>query len=83
MQRFVISYSRNDIAIAQNVSKTVEQHGLKSFADFNFQTSDLNLTNQVVSIIKECNVIFFIVSKSSLNSQWCRREIEYAIHEGK
>lgn len=83
MYKFFISYSRNDIAIAQSISKIAAQYGYKSYADFNLLSSDLSLTDQTVSFIKKCDLILFIVSNSSLNSQWCRREIEFAIHEGK
>lgn len=82
-KRFFISYSRNDIAIAQSISRIVEHKSFKSFANFNLLSSDSSLANQIVSVIKNSDIIFFVVSKASLNSQWCRREVEFAIHDGK
>ncbi len=83
MRKIFISYSICDIAVAQSISNVTERHGYRSHADFASLAAGGDFAKQITSFIKKSDFVLFIVSESSLNSQWSRREIEYATQQGK
>lgn len=83
MRKFFISYSRSDITIAQIISLVIEKHGYITFTDYTKMASERDFAEQITSFIKESDFVLFIASKSSLDSEYRRREIEYATQQGK
>lgn len=71
-----ISYSRKDSVVAQKIKNILECNGLNFFGDVNDLTMDYAET--ITTVIQRCRAVFAVLSESSINSQWWRKEIELA-----
>lgn len=79
-----ISYSRHDKEVvfpfveqinkALNVECWIDLEGIESGEQFE---------NVIIKAIDECKVVLFMLSDSSLKSDWTKREVYYAEGEGK
>lgn len=78
MPKIYISYSRMDVRIAKEVSAVLLQCGYETFLDIDDIYKGGQWVEQLITQIKSAELIVFIVSESSLNSQWCQREIVFA-----
>lgn len=83
MSTAYISYSRQDIKIANEITDLLRHHGFKAYVDANEIMGGGNFAEQLARQLNASNIVIYIVSEASLNSQWCRREIEYAKNKGK
>lgn len=87
MKRAFISYSAQDRKIAEEVAVILSKCRIKtSFEIGNISldwTGGTTLAEQLTGQIKSADIIIQIISENSLNSQWCRREIDYARGIGK
>ena len=84
MRTAYISYSRQDRIIANEVSSVLSQCGYRSFIDIEEELSiGSNFAEQLTRRLNDSDIVIYIVSEISLNSQWCRRELEYAKSKGK
>lgn len=77
-----ISFSRQDQSIANDVASLLSQCGYSAFIDDEISVGS-NYAEQLTKRLNASDVVIYIVSEVSLNSQWCRREIEYAKSKGK
>lgn len=83
MEKVYISYSRQDSFIAKTVKLVLSQSGCRVFLDYDDLKDLANFAEQLTKQLNAADTVIFIVSELSLNSQWCRREIEYAQNKGK
>lgn len=84
MKGFVyISYSRNDADIAKSVATYLERHDIRTYVDTDTLVAGGNFATRLADNIKRCEAVIFIAGSTSLNSQWCRREIEFILAMGK
>lgn len=83
MALLYISYSDNDNKIAAEVARIGSEYGFKTFKNVNISNAAEESVDQIASAINNCAIFVFIVSKTSLESQWCRREVEFAIKHRK
>lgn len=83
MRRVFISYSRSDAEFARSVSRELEECGFSVFLNLDKIAVGTDYAERIVKEIRECPIVVFILSKKSVEAQWCRREIEYSSQIGK
>lgn len=83
MKSAYISYSRRDRGIANEIASMLSMYGVRTFIDIEELSVGSNFAEQLTQRLNAADVVIYIVSEASLNSQWCRREIEYAKAKGK
>lgn len=82
MTKVFISYARKDIDYAKKISNILRKHNINTSVDFlSLGTGDL--VSQITENIKSSTSFICVLSDNYLNSQWTRREIEYANSLGK
>lgn len=84
MVKLYLSFSRSDTKVAETIFSQLQKNGFDCFKnlDDEIHSGDPRFMD-LISQIKDCSAILFLVSKDSLNSQWARREIEFALSLGK
>lgn len=83
MKTAYISYSRRDRIIANKVASVLPQYGYRAFIDIDELSGGSTFAEQLIKRLNASDIVIYIVSEASLNSQWCRREIDYAANKGK
>lgn len=79
-----ISYSRHDKeAVLPFVKQINRALGLECWIDLEGIESGEQFENIIIKAIDECEVVLFMLSDNSLNSDWTKREVYYAEGEGK
>lgn len=79
-----ISYSRIDKNIVFPFVKRIEQElNTICWIDFEGIESGSQFEEVIVNAIEESDVVLFMLSDSSINSKWTKREVLYAEDEGK
>ena len=83
MHRLFISFNRQDWEKVFKIKKQIESTlGEKCWMDLeDIERGDF--AQQILHAIEESYIILFFYSKNSENSQWQRRELEFAIHNNK
>lgn len=79
-----ISYSRHDKeAVFPFVEQINKALNLECWIDLEGIESGEQFENVIIKAIDECKVVLFMLSDSSLKSEWTKREVYYAEGEGK
>ena len=79
-----ISYSRLDKDIVFPFVKRIEQElTMTCWIDYEGIESGSQFEEVIVNAIEESKVVLFMLSDSSINSKWTKREVLYAEDEGK
>jgi hypothetical protein len=79
-----ISYGRADSkAFAAKLQARLLEQGFKAWFDFNDIPLAVNFQNQIDEGIEKANNFLFIIAPHSVNSDYCRKEIELAIKLNK
>lgn len=79
-----ISYSRHDKeAVFPFVEQINKALGLECWIDLEGIESGEQFENIIIKAIDECKVVLFMLSDSSLKSEWTKREVYYAEGEEK
>ena len=83
MHRLFISFNRQDRENVFKIKKQIESAlGEKCWMDLeDIERGDF--AQQTLHAIEQSYFILFFYSKNSENSQWQRRELEFAIHNNK
>ncbi|MGB6297166.1 MAG: toll/interleukin-1 receptor domain-containing protein [Rivularia sp. (in: cyanobacteria)] len=75
-----ISYGRADSKdFALKLQTSLNKHGFKVWFDFNDIPLGVDFQNQIDDGIEKADNFLFIISPHSINSAYCRKEIELAI----
>jgi TIR domain len=78
-----VSYAREDEAIVERLAGVLRDHGRHVWVD----THDIRGTEEweraIDAGIESSDAVAFVLSPPFLTSQQCRRELEYAVHNGK
>jgi len=82
MSSIFISYSREDSDQLQTISEDCEAMGHTVWIDKELKGGQ-NWWDQILSRIRESDIILFILSDASVNSEACKREFSYAGALGK
>lgn len=90
MGRIFITHAFRDIEIAEKILHQLNKRGYITFDSTSGIPSSADSADvydtfyETITLnIQECDNFVFLISESSLNSQWCRREVEYANRIGK
>ena len=83
MSQIFISYSRKDLAIAERIVDALAKHDLKPWIDWKSIPKGEEFESEIYRGVEGSNVFLFLVSPSSVKSEWCNREIEHAARNGK
>lgn len=78
MSDIFISYSRKDIAYARLLHKTLKEHDLETWIDWQDIPPSIEWMKEIFTAIEEANTIIFILSESSVLSEVCIHEIDHA-----
>ncbi|MHC1733436.1 MAG: toll/interleukin-1 receptor domain-containing protein [Bacteroidales bacterium] len=78
MTDIFISYSRKDIAFARLLYESLNQSDLETWIDWADIPVGENWLDEIYANIEQSNVFMFIISKNSVSSDVCRKEIEHA-----
>ena len=74
-----ISYSRNDLIKAEQIKKEIENFTKqKCWFDIDGIESGSQFEDHIISAIDQSMVVLFLLSESSMKSEWTRKEIRYA-----
>ena len=76
-----ISYSRKDMAVADEVAKAFDAAGISYFIDRQEMGGGLDSSKVLATAIKESTVFFFLASKNSYESKYTRNEVVYAFNK--
>jgi WD40 repeat protein len=83
MDDIFISYSRKDIAFARILNDMLKSKGLKSWIDWKDIPITAEWFKEVCTAIESANAFMFIISKTSIKSDTCKKEIDHAIKNNK
>jgi len=74
-----ISYSRKDLIKAEQIKKDVEDTAKQNcWFDIDGVESGSQFEDHIISAIDQSSVVLFLLSESSMKSEWTRKEIRYA-----
>jgi iron(II)-dependent oxidoreductase len=76
--RIFISYSRKDVDAANALSVWLEARGADVFIDYQEILGTDHFPERLAHEIEACDVLLLLLSPSSVQSRWVRREVEYA-----
>jgi Tfp pilus assembly protein PilF len=76
-----ICYAREEIDFAKSLSRELEKNDIVTWIDTKI-TSGEDWVKRIASALEFGNALLFILSESSINSKWVRRELEYADQKG-
>jgi hypothetical protein len=79
MPKIFISYSRDDSAIAVPLYGALRDVGFEVFLDKYEILIGENLVSRISSAISEAGYVIALISESSVNSSWCKTELNQAI----
>lgn len=78
-----ISYSWADQAAAEQVERALLDAKIEVWRDRNRGRAGQNITDEIAAAIDGCRAIVWLVSSSSVESMWVRRELVYATDSSK
>lgn len=83
MADLFISYSRKDIAYARLLHKTLSEHDLEAWVDWQDIPPSTEWLQEVYAAIEAAHTFIFLLSDSSTISEICNLEIEHARQNNK
>jgi WD40 repeat protein len=78
-----ISYSRKDIAFARRLHEGLIDSELETWIDWQDIPPSSDWMAEVYAAIEQADAFVFIISRDSVTSEVCSREISHAIHNNK
>jgi WD40 repeat protein len=83
MSHIFISYSRKDLEIAEKIIAALEKSNFKIWIDRKDIPKGEELTKEIYLGIERADAFLFLVSPDSVQSDWCNKEIDYAVKSSK
>lgn len=82
--KIFISYSRKDKDIVLPFSAKLEDiFGIKCWIDLQGIAHTEDFTEKIISAIDSCEIFLFMSSKNSMSSEFVKKEVSYALKNGK
>ena len=79
-----LSYGRNDSReITQWISTQLKEQGISNWYDTSPTPQEIEFLDEINCLIREAKLFIFVASPHSLSSEYCQRELEYAVKLGK
>lgn len=82
MDTIFISHTQQDIKVAKKINAYLQLWGEIVYSEKDLSMS-MDMASKITDAILKCQVVIIIVSETSLNSAWCRKEWETAIEKRK
>jgi WD40 repeat protein len=83
MSHIFISYSRMDLIVAERIINSLENDDLEPWIDWRSIPKGEEFEYTIQQGIEEADVFLFLVSPDSAQSEWCFKEIDHAVRNGK
>lgn len=83
MSHIFISYSRKDLATAEKIINALAEDDLKPWIDWKSIPKGEEFEREIQQGIEEADIFLFLVSPDSAQSDWCNKEINHAVKNGK
>jgi hypothetical protein len=83
MTSLFVSYSRRDTDCARKLTESLKCQNLDSWIDWESIPPTVDWWSEIQKGIEQADVFLFLISPASIRSKVCRREIDYAIRNGK
>jgi hypothetical protein len=74
-----ISYSHSDKSVAVALNDALEGHGFRTWIDERELRIGDSIIERVATAVAEANYFLALVSASSVESQWCQKELHLAV----
>jgi WD40 repeat protein len=83
MSDIFISYSRNDLTIAEKIIDALAKDDLEPWIDWKSIPKGETFWSEIQQGIEAAEIFLFLVSPDSTRSDWCNKEIVHAVKNGK
>ena len=83
IQSAFFSYARSDLYAAKRLCKQIEAAGQPVWVDLHGIEPTQEWLESLFEAIDDSNAVVFLITQASLNSPFCRKEIDYASTQGK
>lgn len=83
MSHIFISYSRKDLTIAEKIINALAKDDLEPWIDWKSIPKGEKFEREIQEGIEKAEIFLFLVSPYSAHSDWCNKEINHAIKNGK
>lgn len=77
-----ISYSRRDSEVVERIEEELIKYGITYFIDRSVNVGE-DFAKIITKALYECQVVLFVWSKNSNNSEWTEREVRLALSFNK
>jgi TIR domain len=78
-----ISYSSDDASAAEGLETDLRRAGLHVWRDSSGISPGDRFVDEIAVAIDSCQTVVWLISQSSIRSEWVHREISYAVDRGK
>lgn len=83
MSNIFISYSRNNLEIAEKIVSVLAESKLDTWIDWKSIPKGEKFEQEIYQGIEGATVFLFLVSPNSVQSDWCQKEISHALRNNK
>lgn len=77
-----VSYAHADKAVVLPMIEALDEAGYRVWYDAGIEVGS-SFPDYIANRLHDCACLIPFISRSSLASDWCRHEIEYALEQGK
>jgi tetratricopeptide (TPR) repeat protein len=78
-----ISYSRKDTEFVRNIEVTLTEHSHNVWVDWKEIRGGSEWWKEIITGIEGADKFIFVISPDSIDSEYCGKEIEYAVRQNK
>jgi hypothetical protein len=83
MSHIFISYSRKDLDFAQKIVNALAENKLDTWIDWKSIPKGEDWEQEIYRGIEEADAFLFLISRDSVRSNMCSKEIDHAVKNGK
>jgi hypothetical protein len=81
--KIFVAYSRKDLDLVDPLIERLSSRGIRVHTDLNSIDVGENWKHRLETLIREADTIIFAITPSSMSSEICKWEVEYAESQGK
>ncbi len=78
-----VSYSRKDSDLARLLNRKLQAAGKTTWFDQESISKGVDFEKEIFKGINGCNNFVFVISPDAINSEYCEREVDYAVSQHK
>ncbi len=76
--KIFISHSTQDMFLIRQLAKHLDNYGIDVVIAEDIRSPGIKLEEKIYSLIRECDFVLGILTSNGVNSEWVRKEINYA-----